>query len=62
MNCAELDILLCEYVDGTLDAATRAAVELHLAGCPSCAELARDSAAAVRFLGAPPMWSLPPSW
>ena len=51
MNCAELDILLCEYVDGTLDAATRAAVELHLAGCPSCAELARDSAAAVRFLG-----------
>jgi len=51
MNCAELDILLCDYVDGTLDAATRAAVERHLAGCPACAELARDSAAAVRFLG-----------
>ena len=51
MNCAELDILLCEYVDGTLDAATRAAVERHLAVCPACAELARDSAAAVRFLG-----------
>ncbi len=50
MNCAELDILLCEYVDGTLDAATRAGVERHLAGCPACAELARDSAAAVAFL------------
>jgi len=51
MNCAELDILLCEYVDGTLDAATRAAVERHLAGCPACAELARDAAAAVAFIG-----------
>jgi hypothetical protein len=50
MNCAELDILLCEYVDGTLDAAARAAVESHLAGCPACAELARDSAAAVAFI------------
>jgi hypothetical protein len=50
MNCAELDILLCEYVDGTLDAAARAAVERHLAGCPACAELARDSAAAVAFI------------
>jgi hypothetical protein len=50
MNCAELDILLCEYVDGTLDAATRAAVERHLSACPACAELARDSAAAVEFL------------
>jgi len=50
MTCAELDILLCEYVDGTLDAATRTAVERHLAGCAACAEVARDSAAAVRFL------------
>jgi len=51
MNCAELDILLAEYVDGALDAAARAAVESHLAGCPACAELARDSAAAVAFIG-----------
>ncbi len=43
MNCAELDIPLCEYVDGTLDAATRAAVERHLAGCPVVAAApARD--------------------
>ena len=50
MTCAELDILLCEYVDGTLDATRRAAVERHLADCPACAEMARDCAAAVRFV------------
>ena len=50
MNCVELDNLLCEYVDGTLDAAARKAVECHLAGCAACAELARDSAAAVGFM------------
>jgi hypothetical protein len=50
MNCAELEILICDYVDGTLDAAERAKVEAHLAECPSCAELAQDSAAAVAFM------------
>jgi len=50
MNCADLDILLCDYVDGTLDAAQKALVEEHLAGCPACAELAQDSAAAVAFM------------
>lgn len=50
MNCAEIEILICEYVDGTLDAARKAAVESHLAECPACAELARDSAAAVAFI------------
>jgi anti-sigma factor RsiW len=50
MNCAELEILICDYVDGTLDAAHRAEVEAHLAECELCAELARDSAAAVRFM------------
>ena len=50
MTCAEYEILICDYVDGTLDAADRARVEAHLAVCPSCAELARDSAAAVAFM------------
>jgi len=50
MNCAELEILICDYVDGTLEAAERATVERHLTECPSCAELARDSAAAVAFM------------
>ena len=51
MNCAELEILICDYVDGTLAPAEKADVERHLAACPACAELARDSAAAVKFIG-----------
>ena len=50
MNCAEIEILICEYVDGTLDAPVRAEVERHLAQCPACAEVGRDSAAAVAFI------------
>ena len=50
MNCAELEILICDYVDGTLRSAEKAEVERHLAACPACAELARDSAAAVAFM------------
>ena len=50
MNCAELEILICDYVDGTLSAAQKAVVESHLKDCPACAELARDSAEAVAFM------------
>lgn len=50
MNCAELEILICDYVDGTLTPARKAEVERHLDQCPACAELARDSAAAVAFM------------
>ena len=50
MNCPELEILICDYVDGTLTPDQRALVERHLAECASCAELARDSAAAVGFM------------
>jgi hypothetical protein len=50
MNCADVEILLCDYVDGTLAPAGRAAVERHLAECRNCAELAQDGAAAVAFI------------
>ena len=50
MNCADFEILICDYVDGTLTAERKSAVERHLAQCPACAELARDSAAAVAFM------------
>jgi predicted anti-sigma-YlaC factor YlaD len=54
MNCAELEALICDYADGALDSAARSAdralVESHLAECPSCAALAEDSAAALRFM------------
>jgi anti-sigma factor RsiW len=50
MNCADIEILICDYVDGTLGPAEKAEVERHFAECPACAELARDSAAAVTFM------------
>jgi hypothetical protein len=50
MTCAELEILICEYVDGTLSPESRAEVERHLDECQACAELARDSAEAVAFM------------
>lgn len=50
MNCAEIEVLICDYVDGTLASAGRAEVEHHLAQCPACAALAHDSAAALRFI------------
>ncbi len=50
MNCAEIEVLICDYVDGTLAPDQKSALERHLSACPACAELARDSAAAVAFI------------
>ena len=50
MTCAELEILLCDYVDGTLRAEERSALESHLAGCSACAELAKDVAGVTAFI------------
>jgi hypothetical protein len=50
LSCADAEVLLAEYVDGTLRADEKAAVESHLAGCAPCAELARDAAGAVAFI------------
>jgi len=49
MNCADAELLICDYA--TLSSADRFELERHLADCPGCAELARDSAAALRFIG-----------
>ncbi len=50
MNCADAEILLADYVEGTLRGDALSALEGHLAGCAACAELARDSAEAVAFM------------
>ncbi len=50
MTCAELEILLCDYADGTLPAAQRIALDNHLAGCSACTELAADVAGVAAFL------------
>src|SRR5258708_3614085 len=50
MTCAELEILLCGYVDGTLRGAEKTALESHLAECSACAELAKDVAGVTAFI------------
>ena len=50
MNCADLEILLCDYVDGTLYGEQKSTVEQHLANCAACAELVRDASGAVAFM------------
>ena len=42
MNCADIRPHLSDFVDGTLDAPTRASVDAHLAVCAGCAGLVRD--------------------
>jgi predicted anti-sigma-YlaC factor YlaD len=51
MTCAELEILLCDYVDGTLHGEERTALESHLAGCAACSQLAQDIAGVTAFIG-----------
>ena len=50
MTCSELDILLCDYLDGTLSAGDARSVETHLESCPACAEVARDARLAMSFM------------
>jgi len=50
MTCGELEILLPDYLDGTLDAGEVREVEAHLETCQSCAELARDARRAMAFM------------
>ena len=48
MKCEDAELLICDYA--TLSSADRFELERHLADCPACAELARDSAAALTFI------------
>src|SRR6516165_3207161 len=50
MNCADVEILLAEYVDGTLHREARSAVKGHLDTCTACRDLAHDAAGAVAFM------------
>lgn len=38
MECAKIKDLLSEYIDGTLDATTKALIDEHLLACPNCKE------------------------
>ena len=50
MKCADVEILLCDYLDGTLAPEGRAELESHLGSCGMCAELAADAGAGFKQL------------
>ncbi|MEO7146185.1 MAG: zf-HC2 domain-containing protein [Bryobacteraceae bacterium] len=50
MNCADLEMLLCDYVDGTLRGQQKSAVEEHLAGCAACSLAVQDAGAALALV------------
>ena len=50
MTCAEFELLLCDYIDGTLSVADRNVAEQHLSECAACREFADDASAAVQFM------------
>jgi anti-sigma factor RsiW len=50
MTCAEIEILLADYVDGTIRGEEKLALETHLKSCQECAELAADVAGAMSFM------------
>lgn len=60
MNCAELEILLCDYLDGALVGERKRQVESHLAACPGCAELFADASAAVGLMDRAALVEPPP--
>jgi hypothetical protein len=51
MNCADVEILLAEYVEGTLHQEQKSALEGHLNDCAQCKELAEDASGAIAFIG-----------
>src|SRR5437867_2582192 len=50
MQCSEFEIRLCDYLDGTLDQASRRELQQHASECQLCAELLADSDAFTAFL------------
>ncbi|HUS08042.1 MAG TPA: hypothetical protein VMZ52_17200 [Bryobacteraceae bacterium] len=61
MNCTEFEILLCDRIDGMLDAARLHALLDHESTCAACAELARDAFSAVEFIGRAEKVLVPPA-
>jgi hypothetical protein len=61
MTCSEFEILLCDSIDGTLDAGRQQAFLAHQNSCAACAQLARDAAGAVEFMSRAEDVSVPPA-
>jgi anti-sigma factor RsiW len=61
LNCAEVEVMLADYVDQTLLDREVAELKAHLAICPACQELASDAAAALAFMDRAELVEPPPA-
>jgi len=59
-SCADVEILLADYIDQTLLDRDVADLKAHLATCASCRELATDAAAAVNLMERAAVVEAPP--
>lgn len=60
LNCEYgIGKILCDYVDGTLDEATRKAFERHLEGCAPCWAFLRTYEATIRLTRQIPAEEMP---
>lgn len=50
MNCADFEILLCDYLDGTLTRERRREIDEHMSVCAACAAMAADVQGALGFM------------
>ncbi len=50
MNCAEFEIRLAGYFDGTLDDIEREAIESHAGACAGCGDLLADAGTGLKYL------------
>lgn len=61
MTCAEFEVILCDYIDRTLDAEGRQQVETHMQDCASCAQLAGECSVGAGLLAHMPEAAPPPA-
>lgn len=50
MTCVEFEVLLADYLDGTLSAAESAAFEQHASACAGCQQFLEDASRGAQFL------------
>lgn len=59
MTCREMTEVLADYLDGTMPAEDRMALDGHLDACPSCRAFLKTYEATIRLTGTIPCEEMP---
>ncbi len=59
LTCREMTLLLADYLDGTMPAADRKALDHHVGACPPCEAFLRTYAATIRLTRMVPCDEIP---